>query len=59
MKRLEIVQLGLGHVGRAVAQIVLEERKRWLDDDIEVKYRAVSDTSARSWARSCCRRRYA
>ena len=45
MKRLEIVQLGLGHVGRAVAQIVLEERKRWLDDDIEVKYRAVSDTS--------------
>jgi homoserine dehydrogenase len=45
VKRLEIVQLGLGHVGRAVAQIVLEERKRWLDDDIEVKYRAVSDTS--------------
>ena len=45
MKRLEIVQLGLGHVGRAVAQIVLEERKRWLDDGIEVRYRAVSDTS--------------
>jgi len=45
VKRLEIVQLGLGHVGRAVAQIVLEERKRWLDDGIEVKYRAVSDTS--------------
>ena len=45
MKRLEIVQFGLGHVGRAVAQIVLEERKRWLDDGIEVKYRAVSDTS--------------
>ena len=45
MKRLEIVQLGLGHVGRAVAQIILEERKRWLDEGIEVKYRAVSDTS--------------
>ena len=45
MKRLEIVQLGLGHVGRAVAQMVLEERKRWRDDGIEVKYRAVSDTS--------------
>ena len=45
MKRLEIVQLGLGHVGRAVAQIVLEERKRWSGDGIEVKYRAVSDTS--------------
>jgi homoserine dehydrogenase len=45
VKRLEIVQLGLGHVGRAVAQIVLEERKRWLDDGIEVKYRALSDTS--------------
>jgi homoserine dehydrogenase len=45
VKRLEIVQIGLGHVGRAVAQIVLEERKRWLDDDIEVRYRAVSDTS--------------
>jgi homoserine dehydrogenase len=45
VKRLEIVQLGLGHVGRAVAQIVLEERKRWLGGGIEVKYRAVSDTS--------------
>jgi homoserine dehydrogenase len=45
VKRLEIVQLGLGHVGRAVAQIVLEERKRWLDNGIGVKYRAVSDTT--------------
>ena len=46
MRRLEIVQLGLGHVGRAVAQIVLEERKRWLEGrGIEVRYRAVSDTS--------------
>ncbi len=46
MKRLEIVQLGLGHVGRAVAQIVLEERKQWLERScIDVRYRAVSDTS--------------
>lgn len=46
MKRLEIVQIGLGHVGRAVAQILLEERKRWLEDDgIDIRYRAVSDTS--------------
>lgn len=46
MRRLEIVQIGLGHVGRAVAQIVLEERKRWLERrNIEVRYRAVSDTS--------------
>ncbi|MEW6638512.1 MAG: homoserine dehydrogenase [Actinomycetota bacterium] len=46
MKRLEIVQIGLGHVGRAVAQIVLEERKRWRErDGIELTYRAVSDTS--------------
>jgi homoserine dehydrogenase len=45
VRRLEIVQLGLGHVGRAVAQIILEERKRWLDDGIEVKFRAVADTS--------------
>ncbi len=46
MKRLEIVQIGLGHVGRAVAQIVIEERKRWLEDhDLDVRYRAVSDTS--------------
>ncbi|HVD45181.1 MAG TPA: hypothetical protein VNB92_07515, partial [Rubrobacter sp.] len=46
MRRLEIVQLGLGHVGRAVAQIILEERKRWLErHGIEVRYRAVSDTS--------------
>jgi homoserine dehydrogenase len=46
VKRLEIVQIGLGHVGRAVAQIVLEERKRWSEQDgLEVVYRAVSDTS--------------
>jgi len=46
MKRLEIVQIGLGYVGRAVAQIVLEERKRWLEDDgLDVRYRAISDTS--------------
>ena len=46
MKRLEIVQIGLGHVGRAVAQIVLEERKRWREQDgLEVTYKAVSDTS--------------
>ena len=46
MKRLEIVQIGLGHVGRAVAQIVLEERKLWRErHGLEVEYRAVSDTS--------------
>ena len=46
MKRLEIVQIGLGHVGRKVAQIVLEERKRWREQDgLELSYRAVSDTS--------------
>lgn len=46
MKRLEIVQIGLGYVGRAVAQIVLEERKRWLEeDDIDIHFHAVSDTS--------------
>ena len=45
MKRLEIVQIGLGHVGRKVAQIVLEERKRWREDGLELTYRAVSDTS--------------
>ena len=46
MKRLEIVQIGLGHVGRAVAQIVLEERKHWRERyGLELVYRAVSDTS--------------
>jgi homoserine dehydrogenase len=46
VKRLEIVQIGLGHVGRAVAQIVLEERKRWRERyGLELVYRAVSDTS--------------
>ena len=46
MKRLEIVQIGMGHVGRAVVQIVLEERKQWLERyNLQVKYRAVSDTS--------------
>jgi homoserine dehydrogenase len=46
VKRLEIVQIGLGHVGRSVAQIVLEERKHWLERyGLEVVYRAVSDTT--------------
>lgn len=46
MKRVELVQLGLGHVGRATAQIVLEQRKRWLErHGIEVRYHAVADTS--------------
>jgi homoserine dehydrogenase len=46
VKRLEIVQIGLGHVGRAVAQIVLEDRKHWRERyDLEVVYRAISDTS--------------
>jgi homoserine dehydrogenase len=46
VKRLEIVQIGLGHVGRKVAQIVLEERKRWREQDsLELIYRAISDTS--------------
>ena len=45
MKRLEIIQIGLGHVGRAVAQMVIEERKRWREhDNLEVAYGAVSDT---------------
>ena len=46
MRRLEIVQIGLGFVGRAVVQIVLEQRKRWLEEDgLSISYRAVSDTS--------------
>src|SRR5918992_974284 len=46
VKRLEIVQIGLGHVGRKVAQIVLEEGKRWREQDgLEINYRAVFDTS--------------
>src|ERR671918_1677386 len=46
VKRLEIVQIGLGHVGPAVAQIGLEERKRWRERyGLELVYRAVSDTS--------------
>ena len=46
MKRLEIIQIGMGNVGRAVAQIVLEERKHWLEQSgLEVGYRAVADTS--------------
>jgi len=46
VKRLEIVQIGLGHVGRAVAQIVLEERKHWRERyGLEIVYRAVSDTT--------------
>ena len=46
MKHVEVVQIGIGHVGRAVAQIILEERKRWFDRDaIDIRYKAVSDTS--------------
>ena len=46
MKRVEIVQLGLGYVGRAVAQIVIEERKRWREQsNLDLHYRSVSDTS--------------
>jgi homoserine dehydrogenase len=46
VKRLEVVQIGLGHVGRAVAQIVLEERKHWLERyGLEIVYRVVSDTT--------------
>jgi homoserine dehydrogenase len=46
VKRLEIVQIGIGHVGRKVAQIVLEERKRWREQNgLELNYRAISDTS--------------
>lgn len=46
MKRVELVQLGLGHVGRAVAQIVVEERKRWREEsDLDLRYAAVADTS--------------
>ena len=46
MKRVELVQLGLGYVGRAVAQIVIEERKRWREQfNLDLYYRAVSDTS--------------
>ncbi|HVF01318.1 MAG TPA: hypothetical protein VNA27_08295 [Rubrobacteraceae bacterium] len=46
MKRVEIVQLGLGYVGRAVAQIIIEERKRWREErDLDLHYRAVADTS--------------
>jgi homoserine dehydrogenase len=46
VKRVELVQLGLGNVGRAVAQIVLEERKSWLERwGVEIVYRAVADTS--------------
>ena len=46
MKRLEIVQIGMGNVGRAVAQVILEQRKHWLEDSgLDVRYRAVADTS--------------
>ena len=46
MKRVELIQLGLGNVGRAVAQIILEERKRWLERwGVEIVYKAAADTS--------------
>ena len=46
MRRVELVQLGLGYVGRAVAQIVIEERKRWREEwNLDLHYCAVADTS--------------
>ena len=46
MRRVELVQLGLGYVGRAVAQSVIEERKRWREEwNLDLHYRAVADTS--------------
>jgi len=46
VRRVELVQLGLGHVGRATAQILLQERKRWRDrHGIDLRYHAVADTS--------------
>jgi len=46
MKRVEIVQLGLGYVGRAVAQTIIEERKRWREElNLDLHYHAVADTS--------------
>jgi len=46
VRRFKLVQLGLGYVGRAVAQIVIEERKRWREElDLDLRYAAVADTS--------------
>jgi homoserine dehydrogenase/aspartokinase/homoserine dehydrogenase 1 len=46
VRRVELVQLGLGYVGRAVAQIVVEERKRWREEwNLDLHYHAVADTS--------------
>ncbi|TCJ18480.1 homoserine dehydrogenase [Rubrobacter taiwanensis] len=46
MKRVEIVQIGVGNVGRAVARMVLKERGNWLERwDLDVRYRAVADRS--------------
>jgi homoserine dehydrogenase len=46
VRRVELVQLGLGYVGRSVAQIIIEERKRWREQfNLDLHYRAVSDTS--------------
>lgn len=45
-KKIEIVQIGMGNVGRAVAQIILEERKKWSDFyGVDISYKAVADTS--------------
>ena len=57
MKRLEIVQIGIGHVGRAMAQIVLEERKRWRErDGIEVATGPSPTPRERWWGKKPSRR---
>ena len=46
MRRVELVQLGLGYVGRAVAQSVIEERKRWREEwNLDLHYLAIADTT--------------
>ena len=54
MKRVEIVQIGLGNVGRAVARMILEERENWRERfGIDVRYRAVADRSGALCGERC------
>jgi homoserine dehydrogenase len=46
-RTVSLIQLGIGHVGAAVVELVVRRAARWRDDyDIAVRYAALADSTA-------------
>src|SRR5690242_21412761 len=46
-RTVSLIQLGIGHVGAAVMELVVKQAARWRDDyDIAVRYAALADSTA-------------